>query len=233
MTGSKSREGETTTLVGREAEQARLEGLLDSIEAGPVASLIEGMAGIGKSSLWRESVESARRRGYEVLETAPSEPDAVISFSGLGDLFERIPDRVFDSLPEVQAQALRAALYLSEVTGNAQDLEAVPRAILRVLRELSGARPVLLAIDDEQWLDPASARVLAFALARLREEPIGVLIARRSEAEGALSFELRQRLGGRGLERMLLRPPPDRRAQVAARGASRSEHLSPRAAADP
>jgi DNA-binding NarL/FixJ family response regulator len=208
MTGSKSREGETTTVFGRETEQARLEALLDSLASGPVASLLEGMPGIGKSTLWRESVESARRRGYEVLETAPSEPDVVISFSGLGDLFERIPDRVFDSIPAVQAQALRAALYLTELTEGSQDLEAVPRAIVRVLRELSAARPVLLAIDDEQWLDPASARVLAFALARLREEPIGVLIARRSEAEGALSFELRQRLGGRGLERMVLEPLP-------------------------
>jgi DNA-binding CsgD family transcriptional regulator len=206
--GSRSNEGNTTMLVGREAEQARLNDLLESVRAGPVVCLLEGMSGIGKSALWRESLESARERGYEVLESAPSEPDAVISFAGLGDLFERIPERVFDSLPEVQARALKAALYLSELTDGSQDLEVVPRAILRVLRELSGAGPVLLAIDDEQWLDPATARVLAFALARLRDEPIGVLIARRSDAEGALSFELRQRLGGRGLERMSLEPLP-------------------------
>lgn len=125
MIGSRSREGETAILVGREAELARLEEQLDSVESGPFACILEGMPGIGKSSLWRESVESARRRGYEILETAPSEPDGVVAFSGLGDLFERIPDVVFNALPEVQAQALRAALYLSELPQSAGDLEAV------------------------------------------------------------------------------------------------------------
>jgi DNA-binding CsgD family transcriptional regulator/tetratricopeptide (TPR) repeat protein len=195
-------------LVGREAESTRLEKLLDAVKSGPVACVLEGTPGIGKTTLWRESVEAARRRGYEVLETAPSEPDAVVAFSGLGDLLERIPDRILDALPEVQAHALKAALYLSELPEGSRDLEALPRAILRVLRELSTARPVLVAIDDEQWLDPSSARVLAFALSRLREEPIGVIIARRSETGGALSIELGRRFGGRGLESISIEPMP-------------------------
>ncbi len=157
-------------LVGRDAERARLDEMLDGIESGPAACILEGMPGIGKSVLWRESVESARRRGYEVLESAPSEPDAAAAFSGLGDLFEHLPDELFDALPEMQAHALKASLYLSELPESSTEVDAVPRAILRVLRELSTARPVLVAIDDEQWLDPASARVLGFALSRLRDE---------------------------------------------------------------
>ena len=67
---------------------------------------------------------------------------------------------------------------------------------------------MLIAIDDEQWLDPASARVLGFALSRLRDEPIGVIIARRAEPEGALSMELDRRFAGRGFESMALEPLP-------------------------
>jgi DNA-binding CsgD family transcriptional regulator len=187
-------------LFGRDAERAHLEARLDAVECGPIACLLEGMPGIGKTTLWRESVESARRRGYQVLETAPSEPEAVLAFSGLGDLFERIPDEVIDALPDVQAPVLRAALFMGELPESSRDLQALPRAILGLLRELSAAGPVLVAIDDEQWLDPASARVLAFALCRLRDERIVVVVARRSDSEGALSNELGRRFGGRGLE---------------------------------
>jgi DNA-binding NarL/FixJ family response regulator len=198
----------TAVLFGREAERARLEELLDAVESGPVACVLEGSPGIGKTTLWRESVESARRRGYRVLETTPSEPEAVLAFSGLGDLFDGIPETVLGAVPEVQAQALRAALFLGELPDGSRDVEALPRAILRVLRELSAAGPVLVAIDDEQWLDPASARVLAFALCRLREERATVIVARRPVAEGSLSLELGRRFGGGGLQRISLEQLP-------------------------
>jgi DNA-binding CsgD family transcriptional regulator len=195
-------------LIGRETERARLEKLLDTVESGPIACLLEGMAGIGKTTLWRDSVESARRRGYQVLETGPSEPDRVLAFSGLGDLFQGIPDGVLDAFPDPQAEALRSALFLSELPEGSGDLEALPRAILRLLRQLAAESPIVIAIDDEQWLDPSSARVLAFALCRLRDEPILAIMARRSEPEGPLSAELDRRFGGRGLESISLEPLP-------------------------
>ena len=74
------------------------------------------------------------------------------------------------------------------------------------MRQLSAEGPILIAIDDEQWLDPASARVLAFALCRLRDEPIGAILARRSDPAGALSAELARRFGVRGLETVSLQP---------------------------
>lgn len=194
-------------LFGRDAERAHLEGLLDAVEAGPAACILEGTPGIGKTTLWRESVESARGRGYQVLETAPSEPEAVLAFSGLGDLFERIPDEVIDALPDVQAHALRAALF-GELPESSPALQALPRAILGLVRQLSADGPVLVAIDDEQWLDPASARVLAFALCRLREERIVVIVARRPEPGSNLSSELGRRFGGRGSESISLAPLP-------------------------
>jgi DNA-binding CsgD family transcriptional regulator len=195
-------------LFGRDAEREHLEHLLDEVESGPVACILEGTPGIGKTTLWRDSVESARRRGYQVLETAPSEPEAVLSFSGLADLFERLPPEVVDALPEVQRHALRASLSFAELPEGIRDSQALPRAILGLLRQLSATGPVLIAIDDEQWLDPSSARVLAFALCRLRDERVVVLVARRSEAGGSLSDDLRRRFGGRGVEGISLQPLP-------------------------
>lgn len=195
-------------LFGRDAERAHLEELLDTVDSGPVACIVEGTPGIGKTTLWRDAVQSARRRGYQVLETAPSEPEAALSFSGLADLFERVPDEVVDALPDVQGQALRASLSLGELPEGSRDPQALPRAILGLLRQLSAAGPVLIAIDDEQWLDPASARVLAFALCRLRDERVVVLVARRSEPGGTLSIDLRRRFGGRGVESISLQPLP-------------------------
>ena len=115
-------------LFGRDSQRAHLEQLLDSVQSGPVACIIEGTPGIGKTALWRAAVESARRRGYQVLETAPSEPEAVLAFSGLGDLFERTPDDVLSALPDVQTQALRAALFLGELPESSRELQALPRA---------------------------------------------------------------------------------------------------------
>jgi DNA-binding NarL/FixJ family response regulator len=201
-------------LFGRADERAHLEQLLDGAESGPVACILEGVPGIGKTTLWREAVEGARRRGHQVLESAPSEPESVLSFSGLGDLFERLPGQLLDALPDVQAHALRSAVFLDEPSGSAGDQRALPRAVLEVLRQLSAAGPVVVAIDDEQWLDPASARVLAFALCRLRDEPIGVIVARRSNTDGTLSAELGRRFGGRGVESISLEPLPMRTTKV-------------------
>jgi DNA-binding CsgD family transcriptional regulator len=193
-------------LFGRDAERAHLEELLDAVASGPAGCILQGNPGIGKTTLWRASVESAHARGYQILETAPSEPESVLAFSGLNDLFDRLPDDVFEILPEAQARAIRTALFAGELPEGSRDMQALPRAVLGVLRQLAAVGPVLIAIDDEQWLDPASARVLAFALCRLRDESIVVIVARRPEPSGALSDELRRRFAGGGLEPVPLEP---------------------------
>ena len=195
-------------LFGRDAERGHLEQLLDAVASGPAGCILEGIPGIGKSALWRDAVESARGRGYRILEAAPSEPDSVLAFSGVGDLFERLPDEVLEPLTAGQARALNAALSMGELPEDSRDMQALPRAVLSVLRELSAIGPLLIAIDDEQWLDPASARVLAFALRRLREEPIAVILARRPEPGGMLSAELGRNFGGDGIETISVEPLP-------------------------
>lgn len=195
-------------LFGRSAERAQLEQLLDAVVSGPVGCILEGTAGIGKTTLWREIVVSAQDRGYQVLETAPSEPEAMLAFSGLGDLFERVPDEMLELLPDAQAEALKASLLLGELPESSRMQQALPRAVLSVLRQLSIGGPVVIAIDDEQWLDPASARVLAFALCRLRDEPIAVILARRPEPRDGLCGELERRFNHGELANIALDPLP-------------------------
>jgi DNA-binding CsgD family transcriptional regulator len=195
-------------LYGRDAERAQLKRLLDEVASGPVGCILEGMPGIGKSALWRDAVEFTRERGYRVLETVSSEPESLLAYSGVGDLFDRLPDEALESLSGPQERALNAALSTGELPEASRDMQALPRAVLSVLRRLSAIEPVLIAIDDEQWLDPASARILAFALRRLREEPIAVILARRPEPRGTLSAELGRSFGGDGLETISLEPLP-------------------------
>ena len=141
--------------------------------------MIEGEAGAGKTTLWLAAHEEARERGYRVLETRPAEAEAGLPFAGLGDLVESTLDEVLDELPEPQADALRVALLLAPPGGAPPDERAVAVAVLGVLRELAGTGPVLVAVDDVQWLDPPSAKVVSFAWRRLREEPVGLLLAHR------------------------------------------------------
>ena len=173
-------------MFGREPECARIEQLLDRAQAGPVGIAIEGAPGIGKTTVWRHALDAARARGYCVLEAAPSEADAALAFSGLGDLFDGFGDELFGGLSDPQGRALDVALFRSGPSEAPGDLDALPRAVLSVLRALAVEATVVVAIDDEQWLDRASARVLAFALRRVREERICLLLSWRTDSDGAL-----------------------------------------------
>jgi len=193
-------------MFGRDAERAQIEQLLDDAADGPVGLALEGTPGIGKTTLWREALASARRRGYRVLDAAVGEPDAALAFAGLGDLFDGVIDEVAADLPGPQMQALAAALSLEAAPDLPADSTALPRALLTVVRRLAASGPVVLAVDDEQWLDRPSARVLAFALCRLREEPVFVLLTRRVDSDGALWQELAGGFGINGLEALTVAP---------------------------
>jgi hypothetical protein len=86
------------------------------------------------------------------------------------------------------------------------DPQALGRAILGLLDTMAAHRPVVVALDDEQWLDRASARVLAFALRRVREQRISVLLARRPQSGGALWTELSLGFGAKRLIPLVIRP---------------------------
>jgi hypothetical protein len=110
-----------------------------------------------------------------VLSCRVAESEARLSYAALGDLLDfELPD-----LPAPQKRALDAALLRAEVEGAPPDQRAVSIASLGVVRALAASGPVLIAIDDVQWLDVPSARVLAFVVRRLEDAPIRILVALR------------------------------------------------------
>ena len=170
-------------LIGRDEELAAVLAFLESTESLPGALLLEGEAGIGKTTILRAGIVAASQSRFCVVSTRPVEAESSLSFVALGDLLGEQLGKVQDALPRPQRQALRVALLLSEPGGRPPDRRAVGIGVLSSLRALAGVAPLLVAIDDLQWLDRASATVLQFALRRLRDEPIGLLAACRSGQE--------------------------------------------------
>jgi len=154
--------------------------------------VLQGEAGVGKTTLWTAGLEEAGNRGLRVLEARPAESETALSFSGLGDLLDPVLDEALAHLPAGQKRALSRALVLEEVAGPAPDPHAVGVAVLSAMRALADERPVLVAVDDVQWLDAASSGALAYAARRLRAESVGVLLARRAPLASTLLDELRR-----------------------------------------
>jgi DNA-binding CsgD family transcriptional regulator len=166
-------------IVGRDQELGFLHAFLDRADGGSTAFVLEGEAGIGKSTLWLAGVEAARDRGLRVLEARPAETERGFAHAGLGDLLEPVLDDVLPELPAPRRRALEVALALEEETDVPVDPRTLAIAVRNALELLAAAGPVLVAVDDVQWLDASSARPLGFALRRLRDENLVVLFARR------------------------------------------------------
>ncbi len=166
-------------VIGREAELAILDRFLDSIPAGPSALLLFGEPGIGKTTVWREGVASAAQRGYRTLSCGPVEAETRLSYAALGDLLEPVLEETLPALPEPQRQALEVALLRAPSSGARANQRAVFLAVLGCLRSVASSTPVVVAIDDIQWMDLPSVRVLQFVVRRLKEEAVGLMAAVR------------------------------------------------------
>ena len=183
--------------LGRDDESARSRRSSTGRGDGGMAALVlEGEAGIGKSTLWLAGVEAARERGLRVLSSRPAEVELGVAHAALGDLLE---DALGDVLPELAAprrRALETALLLGEDAGEPVDARTLAVAVRDALQLLAERRPILLAIDDVQWLDASSANALVFAVRRLPEQNIRLLLARRL-ADGIPVSELELALDDR------------------------------------
>jgi DNA-binding NarL/FixJ family response regulator len=162
-------------IIGRRKELLTLAAFLTDAPEGGQVLLLEGDAGIGKTALWQEGVRAARKRGIQVLQARPSGSEAQMSFAALGDLVGPVLEPGLSQLVPVQRGAFETALLLRESDGAPPDVRLLGLALLSIMRSLAREHPVLVAIDDAQWLDPSSADVLTFALRRLDTEPIAVL----------------------------------------------------------
>lgn len=167
-------------IVGRDSELAAVERFTLAAADGPASLVLEGLAGIGKTAIWNEAIAAARRCGVVVRTCRCTESDAGWAFAGLGDLLDDLNSDCTKDLPEIQQRALAGALLTSEFLAGSPGDRAVAVAVLGVLRALAGSGPLLLAIDDVQWLDPSSRKVLSFALRRLTDEPVRLLASCRT-----------------------------------------------------
>jgi DNA-binding CsgD family transcriptional regulator len=182
-----------SALIGRDVEMGAVDELLAAVSGGPAGLLIEGEAGIGKTALWSAGVEAARRVSMRTLVAQGAGAEVKLGYAALTDLLAGIDDGALAGLPATQRRALAAALLRAEPSeGAPPDPRAVATGFLGLLEGLAQAGPVLLAIDELQWLDRSSARVLRFAARRLRGRA-GVLAAMRNPPAPPLSDELRLR----------------------------------------
>jgi DNA-binding CsgD family transcriptional regulator len=186
-------------IVGREPEVAALSDFLG--DPALKALVLWGEPGIGKTTLWEAGIDAARRRRMRVLSARPSGAETQLSFATLADLLDPV-DLDAAGLPPPQLRALKIALLRSEPRGKPPEPRAIDLGFLNALRALAARRPLLVAIDDVQWLDRPSADALAFAARRLEGDPVRFLLTRRSRGWSALERALKPR----GLERFELGP---------------------------
>jgi DNA-binding CsgD family transcriptional regulator len=164
-----------TDLCGRRAERGVLDGLLGGVRGGRSAALVVwGEAGMGKTALLDYAVEAAP--DLRSVRAAGVESEMELAFAGLHQLCAPMLDRL-GRLPGPQRDALRIAFGLE--AGLAPDRFVVGLAVLSLLSEMAGDRPLVCVVDDVQWLDRASVQVLAFAARRLLAEAVLVIFAAR------------------------------------------------------
>ena len=164
--------------VGRAPELAALDKFLGG-GTGSRALVLTGEPGIGKTTLWEAAIDAARERGIRVVSTRASGAEAQLSFAGIIDLLDGVDLRSIEGLPAPQLAALEVALLRVEPDGAPTDRGAISFGFRNALRALAGDCPLLVAVDDLQWLDAPSGDALAFAARRLDDSAVSFVLARR------------------------------------------------------
>jgi hypothetical protein len=184
-----SSRGLATGLTDRRSECGTLDRLIEAVQAGESRALVvRGDPGVGKTVLL--DYLAGQARGCRVAHAAGVQSEMELVFSGLHQLCGPMLDRL-ELLPAPQQDALRTAFGL--VPGPSPDRFLVGLAVLSLLAEVAGERPLICLVDDEQWLDRASAQALGFAARRLAADPVGVVFAARepsAELAGLVELEV-------------------------------------------
>jgi DNA-binding NarL/FixJ family response regulator len=191
-------------LFGREVELAAVERFLDAAERASVVLLLEGDPGIGKTAIWRAALARASERSLRVLSTRPAEAEARLSHAALADLVGPAYDEVRARLPSPQRQALDRALLREEGHGRT-DPRTTGTGLVTMLQALSADAPLVLAIDDVQWLDRASERALSFAVRRLPPQ-ISLLLTEKSDRAAPPPLGISEALPPSSIERIDVTP---------------------------
>jgi DNA-binding CsgD family transcriptional regulator len=205
-------------LLGRSAPCGRIDEVLERARQGESSALVlAGEPGVGKSALLDHAAQSAP--DLRLLRTRGYESEGELAFAALGDLLRPLADGMSE-LHEAQRSALQSALALGPPV--AGDPLAVCVAALNLLASAAGACPILVLVDDAQWLDRASAGVVAFVGHHIQSEGVALLVGVR---RGAGAFDCRglEVVQLDGLER-------DQAAELARRSAAMSDAVAERLA---
>ena len=177
------------SVIGRDRELLAIDDVLDGLDAGPALLTFEGEPGIGKTTLMQVAVRRAQKRGLRVLSCAGAVAETRLSYVGLADLLEEVSGSTLSELPAAQRDALEAALLRAGTGELAADPSAVAVAGLSVLERLARERPVVVAIDDVQWLDRSSAHVIEFCAPRLSGR-VALIVSQRIGGDGGWTPQL-------------------------------------------
>ena len=176
LDGGRKRGSGVDGLVGRDREVAAALDL--AIASGPWRIVVEGEPGIGKTALL-ESIAMVLATRATVLQVTAVSAESSLSYAGLSEILELLLEVAGSRLPEPQQYAVDVTLLRRAAPRDGMHVRAVGSALRTLLEEASSSQPIVLVIDDAQWLDPATVGALAYAHRRVRVEPIGLLLARR------------------------------------------------------
>jgi DNA-binding CsgD family transcriptional regulator len=169
--------GRAAGLTDRRSERDALDRLVDAVRGGQSRALVvRGEPGVGKTVLLDYLAGGATRSGCEVRRATGVQTEMELAFAGLNQLCAPMLGRA-EHLPVPQRDALRTAFGLA--AGPPPDRFLVGLAALSLLSEVAGERPLICLVDDEQWLDQASAQALGFVARRLAADPVGLVFAAR------------------------------------------------------
>src|ERR1700733_12853064 len=214
MGGDSRRRGRVSGQTDRRGERGVLDQLVNGTsEGGSRVLAVRGELAVGKSALL--DYLAGQASGCRVVRAAGVESEMELAFAGLHQLLAPMLDRV-ERLPGPQREALRTAFGLS--SGPVPDRFLVGLAVLGLVSEVAGERPLICVVDDEQWLDGASVQRLGFAARRLAADPVGLVFAARvtgAELAGLpeLAVEGLDEEDARGLLGSVLTGPVDARVR--------------------
>lgn len=178
---------------------------LDRAATRSAGLVIEGAMGIGKTTLWVAAVESAREAGFHVLSAQAEQAESVLAYTVVADLLAGVDPEAFEALSPVQRVAVDRVLLNERADGRATDQRVAAAAFSSVIGYLTKDAPVLLAVDDVQWLDKSSRTVLGFAARRIAGR-VGVLVTERTTGDRAAEAAAWLRVGGEEVGSVKLAP---------------------------